>query len=170
MVNHKYKFIFVHINRTGGTSWERAFGMRSGHDHRTVHALTKLKVWDHYFKFTFVRNPWDRYVSIYRNRKIRTPFGNWIGNLVKHHKLPISVSNQVNWISKNGKIFVDYVARFENYAAEWNKICEILGVKKRVFHKNATKHRHYRDFYNNESRENVRILAAKDIAEFGYDF
>lgn len=174
MVNHKYKFIFVHINRTGGTSWERSFGLHHGHDHRLANGLRSLKCWNSYYKFAFVRNPWDRYVSIYKNRNIRVSFPKWIRSHIKafrKNKLSKAFSPQLDWISdKNGKILVDYVARFENYKEEWYKICEIIGAKKKMRHVNGTKHRHYTTFYNDATIENVRILAAKDIAEFGYEF
>src|SRR5215813_14048351 len=84
MISHKHKFIFVHIPKTAGTSIEEALRdetcqlLRNEWDHtRAPHAplnhLTLRELADchiltpaqlkSYFKFCFVRNPWDRLVS-----------------------------------------------------------------------------------------------------------
>ena len=77
MIDHKNRFIFIHIPRTGGSSIERALGHRdwwSIHPpskHLTTHIAKKIyaKYWKDYFKFTFVRNPWDRMVSLLKYGK-----------------------------------------------------------------------------------------------------
>jgi Sulfotransferase family len=76
MISHKYRFIFVHVPKTGGSSIEAAFGI--GHEfvnpeepederHRSLGEYGRLfpEMFDDYFKFAFVRNPWDRMVSRY---------------------------------------------------------------------------------------------------------
>ena len=71
----KYKCLFVHIPKTGGTSIESVFGWYSGHrgeqDHRTILEYRKLlgTNFDTYFSFSIVRNPWDRAVSYYLDVK-----------------------------------------------------------------------------------------------------
>lgn len=87
MICHKYKFIFVHIPKTAGTSIGNAlttvmprFGYGSitpaGTDkHQHVLDLIGLQKSEDYFKFAFVRNPWDRHVSNYfHQRKKNTSF------------------------------------------------------------------------------------------------
>ena len=73
MISHKFKCIFVHIPRTGGTSIEDFFGgedrwPRGGKrscQHITARVAKKIYAewWDEYFKFSMVRNPYDLAVS-----------------------------------------------------------------------------------------------------------
>jgi hypothetical protein len=80
MINHKYKFIFLHIPRTGGTSIEKAlfgqdwWGVHPPSKHLTAHMAKQIYApyWQDYFKFTFVRNPWDRMVSMLKYGKGKT--------------------------------------------------------------------------------------------------
>ena len=72
MVNHKHKFVFIHIPKTGGTSIESIFidnanikDVNGKHDMVSDIGSVFLKK---YFTFTFVRNPWDRMVSYYKFR------------------------------------------------------------------------------------------------------
>jgi len=68
---HK-KIIFIHIPRTGGTSVEKYFNFKPSVDWKikTAQHLTLKEYGDHYelddyFKFSIVRNPWDRLISWY---------------------------------------------------------------------------------------------------------
>ena len=68
MIVEKRKCIFIHIPKTGGTSIEYFFKKKGG---QRKHALPrKIKKefpskWENYYKFAFVRNPWDRFVSLW---------------------------------------------------------------------------------------------------------
>jgi len=76
MIFHRYKCVFIHIPRTGGTSIEASFEKedRSGERHIFAHEIPSLPA-DH-FKFSFVRDPWDRMLSYYRWRK--SPESVWV--------------------------------------------------------------------------------------------
>ncbi|MGB3364737.1 MAG: sulfotransferase family 2 domain-containing protein, partial [Thermodesulfobacteriota bacterium] len=63
------------------------------------------------------------------------------------------------------------VGRFENIAADSKKVFERLGFKNASLpHKNSSKHRNYRTYYTDETREEVRRRYSKDIEFFGYEF
>lgn len=72
LVSHSHKLVFVHIQKTGGQTISRVLKksisditrFRRKHEF-AVHAMEDLEDWDGYFKFAFVRNPWDRLVSWY---------------------------------------------------------------------------------------------------------
>jgi hypothetical protein len=68
MIVHEKRLIFIHIQKTGGDSICTAVGTPTIYPekHFCAHELRELygtDVWQSYFKFAFVRNPWDRLVS-----------------------------------------------------------------------------------------------------------
>ncbi len=60
-------FIFIHIPKNAGTSISHALGLRKSEHFTASYAQNILKN-DFYkmFKFCFVRNPWDRFLSLYK--------------------------------------------------------------------------------------------------------
>ncbi len=72
LVSHGRKLVFVHIQKTGGDTVSRLMGesipdifcFKAKHEF-AVKAAAELERWNEYFKFAFVRNPWDRLVSWY---------------------------------------------------------------------------------------------------------
>ena len=79
MINHEYKFIFIHVPKTAGTSIGKALnkltngtvfekstlysGFPIHHDDLTIKMLKD------YYVFTAIRNPWDRHYSQYKFRE-----------------------------------------------------------------------------------------------------
>ena len=62
MIDRERGFVFVHVPKTAGMSMYAALGVDRGFGH--------LRLSDHHdvdglFSFAFVRNPWDRLVSVY---------------------------------------------------------------------------------------------------------
>jgi len=90
IISHKYKVIFIHIQKTGGNSVEALFHeldkkiqkridvdpqviKRSKHCFaRDVKAVINRDIFDNYVKFCIVRNPFDRMVSWYSMLKYKT--------------------------------------------------------------------------------------------------
>jgi hypothetical protein len=124
-----------------------------------------------YFKFTFVRNPWDRQVSLYYFRKfhglIQDSFLDWM-----RIAEPLAT---LSLLKLSDRIAMDFIGRYENLAEDFAKVCRHLGVAE-----NAPTLPHakggirpagsYRDRYNAWSRERVAEMYADEIALFGYEF
>ncbi len=66
---------------------------------------------------------------------------------------------------------IDFIGRFENLEEDFQYICEKIGLSNiKLPHENITRHKHYTKYYNNETREIVAEIYAKDIKNFGYNF
>ena len=85
MICEYKKFIFIHIPKTAGTSIRniiQPYGISyiNGHAHTCIKDVQAEKDLSSYFKFTFVRNPWDRFVSLWltfkREEKLQENFNN----------------------------------------------------------------------------------------------
>jgi len=190
MINHDKKIIFVHIPKTGGASIESLFcasPLYGKEKHLMSHEYDP-KYLKSYFKFAFARNPWDRILSYYffRLKKNYEMFGhgdsfsNWIkflgncrDNDYKNNffQFYLSIQNQSEFIFRNDYLMVDYVGKFENLQQDFNAICDKAKMsRRRLPHKNKSNHKHYTEYYDDETRQIVAKKYAKDIEYFGYEF
>lgn len=141
---------------------------------------------DKIFKFTIVRNPWDRVVSAFHylqqihEREPRyhfkidknETFKNFIKTQLKLKGTEINAHFHSQYMSAEyeGKIYVDYIGKFENLKKDWKHIASVTGAPPDLLHINASKHGHYTGYYDKESVEIVKTLYTKDIELFGYSF
>ncbi len=120
---------FIHINKTGGMSVVRALDTKSDHPYpgRALEHSQEPR-WRKAFKFSFVRNPWDKECSDYHyhsslahkeTQQKALSFEEYlqIPEMHPHHVDHYWHSNQVDWLrSVNGEIEMDFIGRFENLA------------------------------------------------------
>jgi hypothetical protein len=130
-----------------------------------------------YFKFAFVRNPWDWWISFYhyvrqdpshhRHQLARTlTFEEFLrrrGTRKKYRQKPFLTDTR-------GRLIVDFVGRFETLHADFHHICSVLKITGRLGHCNQSRHRDYRGYYTPTTRQLVAEFSAEDIEFFGYDF
>jgi len=180
------EFVFIHINKTGGSSIEQALGCRF--EHKT--ALEKKaelgkETWKKLFSFAFARNPWDRVASHYHYRVMTDQtelgrktigFNEWVKlaygeNAPAYYDKPKMFMPQWHWlIDKKGKLLVDYIGRFENLQIDFAHICLRLNRQAELPHLKKSDRGGYRECYNEESIAIVRQWFAIDIEKFGYEF
>ena len=183
MISHKHKCVFIHIPKTSGVSIYNVLESREQH-HKT---LDGHKGWKHeYFKFCFVRNTWDRFLSTYfyfkkygrrrpgdlKDGKIINQFKDFKGFVESFHNIEKKFSDrhfncQVYWIDER----LDFIGKFENLQEDFNIVCDKIGIpQQKLPHKNKSKHKHYTEYYDDETRQIVAEKYAKDIERFGYEF
>jgi len=180
-------FSLIHINKTGGTSIEKALGMPLIHktaiDYRNEIGEAR---WKKRFSFAIIRNPWDKVVSQYKYRTLindtqlrNTPiaFNEWVKRVFLdndpiYYDEPIMFMPQLNWVvDENGKIIVDFIGRFENLDNDWSIICEKLNKPNlKLPHVKKTEKKDFRSYYNDQSIDIIAQFFRRDIDEFGYAF
>jgi hypothetical protein len=137
------------------------------------------EVWNGYFKFAFVRNPWDRFVSYcafaHRNtggfaRDPRSAMHGVIDD--PNHRRHLLFQPQHRFIcNADGTIMVDYVGRHETMQASYDAIADRIGLPRQNLQvKNASTHGPWRDYYDDALKRRVAELYERDIELFGYSF
>jgi hypothetical protein len=141
-------------------------------------------VWNAYFKFAFVRNPWDRLVSWY-HMCVQTPTANPFARYIKDNAPTFddflkktttgmaerTTRNQLDYVTdERGEIIVDFVGRYERLGDDFARIEDRLGFRAELPHVNRSAHEDYRKYYTDETRDIVSQRFAKDIRHFGYAF
>jgi hypothetical protein len=185
MMLNDLELIFVHIARTGGTSIETAF---TGHDWWHISPETKhlsarqirLRAgeqrWASYFKFSVVRNPWDRIVSMFatgwwmgdqRQGDAPAAFQHFIENLAPH---PHEIYSSLHYSEIiNEKL--DLIIRYEALQDGFDKVCKAVNRPRMMLgHQEARERLHYSVYYNDHTRRQVGELFKKDIEHYGYAF
>lgn len=140
-------------------------------------------------RFTFVRNPWDRAVSVYYHMRHHrdwpmfdddTSFAQYLEAVAVedprpgayHNRGLSSASPQMRWFDGTGRI--DFVGRTEQLEADLPRLCRLLGVRAMpIPTANRSRYRverDYRDAYDATTRRLVETIYAEDIEAFGYDF
>jgi hypothetical protein len=200
MISFQKRFLFVHIPKTAGNSIQSVLrdysedqlvALRNEQDGIERFGLRnpKYKIKKHstlseyrdalgderfrtLYKFTCVRNPWDRMVSYYftptqnpetwDRRKFRAIISK-----------AVSVADYLRLDSGEGNPFanVDYIMRFENLADDFRAVCTAIGISPVTLPQyNCSSREHYAKYYDDELREFVRTRFAAEIERFNYRF
>lgn len=205
---HDYKALYFAVPKVANSSLRRFFGDLIGADLRasltgsfaSPLAIKKSRVrrdYDNYWKFGFVRNPWDRLVSFYSDKIANNPkkelyfpddlvqkgvvsgdisFETFIHLIVDIPDTEIErhcMSQHVFLTDEfTGECLVDFVGKFEKLYEDLPHVCKTLGISHTevpCVNKSARR-QSYRDYYTTELKELVRQRYAKDIEMFEYEF
>ena len=212
MISHEHKCIFIHIPKTAGTSvneffhpgikfkvsqpdYKRLFGWCPKRKLHMQHATSKQLLetalvteaqWNTYFKFTFVRNPWDRsysdYLWIQKYASIKGSFNDYLNRTNEfasilndnsnYDYLGDHLLNQTDFFDFEGKYKPNFIGRFENFETDIALVLKQLEIEEKFgLHKNKSiRHSHYSNFYTKSRMEKVRHIYEKDITLLKYSF
>jgi hypothetical protein len=192
-----YKCIFIHIPKTAGVSISKSlFGNYTDHANidwylENYHRNTVKN----YFKFAFVRNPWDRLYSAYsflkrggmypvdanfyeKNLSHLSSFEEFIMDWLDDRTMesfPHFIPQYKFLTSKSDQnlLLMNFIGRFENIEKDFQYVCRILHFKKKeLLKENITDgiSEKYFEMYSNEMKRKVQELYEKDIEFFKYSF
>lgn len=205
IVSALHKFIFVAIPKTGTHSVRQALREHLGpqdleqvglfvqkrfpipqlaqlqHGHLSlaqVRPYLRPEEFDGFFKFAFVRNPFDRFVSYcsFMTRQggqfeadPKAVMRHFVANPPWPH---ILFQPQHSFVTdKGGKLLSDYVGRVEEMQQSYDEIAGRIGIATAPLeHVNSSKRRDYREYYDDDLVDGVAKLYAKDLELFDYQF
>ncbi|MEN3950581.1 sulfotransferase family protein [Iodidimonas sp. SYSU 1G8] len=183
--------VFIHIPKTAGVSVRRALSI--DHTPSSVHATyldyqraDPRKCRD-YFKFAFVRDPFDRVLSAYSflaaggierfdaRRRERVLHGIDGFEQFVHERLP-RVTHELHFRPQHeflcdgsGTVKVDFVGRVETMDHDFAAIRDRLGIDGELAVHNSSVHEASAQSYTTAMRAIVGQLYARDFSLFGYD-
>jgi hypothetical protein len=200
MISLQKRFLFIHIPKTAGNSIQTAlrdysedqlvalrkeqdgierFGLRNPNykikKHSTLAEYRDALGNEQFrglYKFTCVRNPWDRMVSYYFT-PTQTP-ETW--DRKKFRKIiskAVSVADYLRLDNGERNPFAnaDYIMRFENLTEDFRTVCRTLAISPPTLPRyNRSSREHYSKYYDDELGELVRTRFAAEIERFGYTF
>jgi len=203
MLSLEHKFLFVHIPKTGGNSIQQAlidysedrivlanhfqdgvnrFGIYSpnipSRKHSAINDYASMldrEIFNDIFKFSCVRNPWDRLISFYfsPHNGVKTWDRDMFISLVKRVSPMIDYLRVHNTGINRAKssIDIDYIIRYESLQDDFDAVCDKLELPRRSLpHRNKSDHNYYSEYYDDALLKMVSNLFAKDIELFRYDF
>ena len=206
IVSHQHRFIFTAIPKTGTHSVRQALrehlnaddleqvglfvdkrfpfaelaAIRHGHiSLQQIRPYLGEEAFAGYFKFAFVRNPFDRFVS-YCAFMTRAN-GAFLANpqAVMRHVLftarPVQhvlFQPQHTFLTDaDGQLLSDAVGRVEQMQASYAALCERIGIASASLGQvNSSRRGSYRDYYDQPLIDGVADMYRRDLELFGYEF
>ncbi|RZP20731.1 MAG: hypothetical protein EVA26_08420 [Burkholderiaceae bacterium] len=136
------------------------------------------------FKFSSVRNPWERAVSLFfRKEGVQEQQNLSFDQFIENHLYasdtcvhPTLHKNQLDWIcDDSGKILLDYIFKLENFSNAIKDIFErtngLIRLENTVANKNeSSKSSEYRNLYSEKTKKMIAKRFEKDIDTFCFTF
>ena len=206
MISHPLKAIYFHIGKAAGTSVEKLldnkkrdhkvadyddfYGYDRDHNIYLQHASAAFmrdnvdrNIFDNYYKFSVVRNPYERLVSVYHYLidQHTKEFGSFEGyintlpNLVSQSNL-LKGSHHIAqscYTHIEGQQICDYIAHFENLPNSLNPVTSKLNLKTELGKHNVGRFYNWQvkpvpSYYTKEMINIVIELFKADFESYGY--
>jgi len=140
-----------------------------------------------FYKFAFVRNPWDWQVSMYHfvlkmqadlDAHTVAQLGSferylaWVVATDKPRPFPRGATKfqKAMLVDKSGQLGVDDIGRFETLSEDFNRFAAKIGIDVSLPNLNRSQHKRYHDYYDDHTKKLVAKHFAEDIDLFEYTF
>jgi hypothetical protein len=132
---------------------------------------------ERYFRFAFVRNPFDLVVSRFfwdrfKNRHSFDDFGLWVQeHYSQQRRWERDLLHRYTYV--DGGCVMDFVGRFETLDQDYRQVCNLLSLDTPELPRTKSgirDPRHYSEFYTAQSRLIVERLFAEDLRAFDYAY
>ena len=143
-----------------------------------VKNIMPSELFDSYFKFAFVRNPFTRLVSEYEFIRRRPDHGRYkkviqmnFNEYIKYQAERFD-AHQINMLAdKSGNLLIDFIGRFENLHKDWAFVCEKLNISNaELSHRKKASKVKYQNYYDSINIRLVEDLWKKDLQVFNYEY
>jgi hypothetical protein len=197
VVCHIRKIIFIHIPKTAGSSIEHLLrdegkyeldfiGVRNGrstHHYMGIELKLILKeLYPTYYKFSFVRNPYDRLISEYfwcrinnvghKFNKTFDEFLDYVEDVIKNKKFFKPIDNdhfipQYSFLFFNNKLLVNNIFKYEDIETVAPLIKKRLKIKTNLQHLNKSVKNEIT--LTQEQKDRIYNLYKIDFETFSYE-
>lgn len=190
VVSNQSKYLYYSIPKTATTSIKVYLEKYTKIDIGSLtlengYGIEYNSEWDNYFKFAFVRNPWDRVLSCFLDKTKQCIGKSWALEYYKRY-YDCSFEEFIDKLTEKNILYdghlmpqsiminmehVDYIGKFENLKNDIKFIQNKLDIpEEEITFKNTTCHEHYSEYYNKRSIEKIYYLYKNDIENFKYEF
>jgi len=186
-ISETKKFVWFRVAKIGTrTIYEHLKESRTDlsleHPYNVLYAP---RLYKDYFKFGFVRNPWDRIVSTWHNKVVEENYFKFNDIELKRMRhfnnfvdyvLTLDIEKCNNHFRSQCALIdlneIDYLGRYESFEDNLRYVLSRIGIKPdRLLWKNkSNRKKDYRSYYNNALKDKVYQIYQKDIDIFGYQF
>jgi hypothetical protein len=196
LVWHPLRLIYLRVPKSANSSIRKSIpnGVQKRLDIRRLEER-----FPGYLTFSFVRNPWARFVSTFTDKVRATPTNeaNFVDGVhdefralspdiragmpfAEFAEIVCSISDedtekhlksQCYFLVRNGVIIPRFVGKVESMSEDWSRLAQRVGFHRGIGHKNRSEHVHYAKYYpDSRLRSLVGDRYRDDVETFGYDF
>lgn len=181
-ISDSHRFVWFRVAKVGTRSI--LYVLNEHHvplDVNDYEILYNPKDYQGYFKFAFVRNPWDRVVSAYCNKVLTKGhpafkecfdkgfeyFVDFIASKdLRHADAHIRLQTSLIPVDE-----MDFIGRLENFDEDLNHVMEKIGIEEvAIPRNNPSEHEHYSHYYTARTKRIIAEKYKRDIKVFGYKF
>jgi len=187
----KYKAIYFYIPKVASTTLLTSFSQIAYGRQIPIRQMPTVKEnqmdkrYKDYYKFSFVRNPFDRIVSCFQDKVLKggldfgsdvKSFGDFASKvcLIPDQDSNMHFKSQHRFLTggHNDALWTDYIGRFENLDRDYQSVCAHIGVKNppSLKRRNVSVRNNYKNYYDEKTYNLIKKRYLKDLTLFGYKF